>query len=195
MCIQCISLFGLCTVQWKDRKYQFHQQSAMLQFIRSSPQRWPNKPIHTSTIKLNAATNQIVVFVKVDETFTMIWLSTSSEVKVKVMWALKFQKWRFSKSISCASFQPIKKIPTVSNTRTKYLKSLGQIFEFPPSYRPQILPKNWLRPILMKLGMMLEVDETFTTIWLSRSSEVRVKVRRWPQSPSGLFLCATAYML
>jgi len=35
----------------------------------------------------------------------------------------------------------------------------------------------------MKLGMILEVDETFTTIWLSRSSEVRVKVRRWPQSP------------
>jgi len=35
----------------------------------------------------------------------------------------------------------------------------------------------------MKLGMMLEVDEIFTTIWLSRSSEVRV--RRWPQSPIG----------
>jgi len=34
------------------------------------------------------------------------------------------------------------------------------------------------------LGMMLEVDETFTR-WLSRSSEVRVKVRRWPQSPFG----------
>jgi len=29
--------------------------------------------------------------------------------------------------------------------------------------------KNRLRPILMKLGMMLEVNETFTTIWLSRS--------------------------
>jgi len=28
----------------------------------------------------------------------------------------------------------------------------------------------------MKLGMLLEVDETFMTIWLSRSSEVRVKV-------------------
>jgi len=35
----------------------------------------------------------------------------------------------------------------------------------------------------MKLGVMLEVDETSTTIWLSRSSEVRVKIRRWPQSP------------
>jgi len=39
--------------------------------------------------------------------------------------------------------------------------------------------------ISMKLGIMLEVDETFTTVWLSRSSEVRVKVRRWPQSPIG----------
>jgi len=40
----------------------------------------------------------------------------------------------------------------------------------------------------MKLGMMLEVDETFATIWLSRSSEVRVKVRRWPQSHFGTIL-------
>jgi len=37
----------------------------------------------------------------------------------------------------------------------------------------------------MKLGMMLEIDESFTTIWLSKSSEVRVKVRGWPQSPIG----------
>ena len=36
--------------------------------------------------------------------------------------------------------------------------------------------------------MILEVDETFTTKWLSRSSEVRVKVRRWPQSPIGTIL-------
>ena len=37
---------------------------------------------------------------------------------------------------------------------------------------------------------MLEVDKTFTMIWLSRSSEVRVKVRRWPQSPFGtIFSC------
>jgi len=35
----------------------------------------------------------------------------------------------------------------------------------------------------MKLGMMLEVDETFTTIWLPRSSKVRIKVRWWPLSP------------
>jgi len=41
-------------------------------------------PVRTSTIKHNAATNQIVVFVKVDETFTMIRLSRSSEVRVEV---------------------------------------------------------------------------------------------------------------
>jgi len=40
----------------------------------------------------------------------------------------------------------------------------------------------------MKLGVMLEVDKTLTTIWLSRSSKVRVKVRRWPQSPFGTIL-------
>jgi len=42
----------------------------------------------------------------------------------------------------------------------------------------------------MTLGMMLEVDETFTTMWLSRSSEVRFKVRRWPQSSIGTIFCA-----
>jgi len=81
------------------RKHTFEHQ----QIFRSSPERWPNKPgknvrpsvcpsvhpyvhpyIHTSAIKLNAATNQIVVFVKIDETFMTIWLSRSSEVRVKV---------------------------------------------------------------------------------------------------------------
>ena len=71
--------------------------------FRSSPQRWPNKPgknvspsvrtyvtsVRKFTIKLNAAANQIVVFVTVDESFTKISLSRSSEVKVKVTWDLK----------------------------------------------------------------------------------------------------------
>jgi len=87
--------------------------------FRSSPERWPNKPgkkcpsvrtfIHTSIMKHNAATNQIVVFVKVDETFTTIWLSRSSEIRVKVTWDFKLQKWRFSNYISSTIFQPIKK--------------------------------------------------------------------------------------
>jgi len=64
--------------------------------------------VRTSTIKHNAATNQIVIFVKVDETFTTIWLSRSSEVRVKITWDFKFQKWRFSNSISSAIFQPNK---------------------------------------------------------------------------------------
>jgi len=38
-----------------------------------------------------------------------------------------------------------------------------------------------------QIRVFVKVDETFRTIWLSRSSEVRVKVRRWPQSLSGLF--------
>jgi len=38
----------------------------------------------TSTINHNAATNQIVEFVKVDDTFTTIGLSRSSEVRDKV---------------------------------------------------------------------------------------------------------------
>ena len=62
--------------------------------FRSSPERWSNKPgknvcpsvrlsVHTSTMKHSATTNQIVVFVKVDETFLMMWLSRSSEVRVR----------------------------------------------------------------------------------------------------------------
>ena len=133
---------SICTVRMLNR-----QQIEVLLIFRSSPPRWPNKPgknvrpsvrmsvrtyvrpsVRTSTIKHNAATNQIVEFVRVDETFTTIWLSRSSEVRVKVMWDLKFQKWRFSKSISSAIFQPVKKIPTVSDTRPKYLKSIRPDF-------------------------------------------------------------------
>jgi len=60
-------------------------------FIRSSPQTkclsvrlYVHTYVHMSTMKHNVATNQIVVFVKVDETFTMIWLSRSFDVRVKV---------------------------------------------------------------------------------------------------------------
>jgi len=31
-----------------------------------------------------------------------------------------------------------------------------------------------------QIVVLVKVDETFRTIWLSRSSKVRVKVRRWP---------------
>jgi len=167
--------------------------------FKSSPERWLNKPsknvrpsvhpsVHTSTIKLNAATNQIVEFVKVDETFTTIWLSRSSEVRVKVMWDLKFQKWRFSNSISSTILQPVKKFQRFLILDQNIWNLSGHIFQFTPSYRVtrlQSLPKNRLYSILMKFGMMLEVDETFMMIWPSRSSEVRVKVRKWPQSPFG----------
>jgi len=97
-------------------------------YVRTSVSTYVRPYVCTSTIKHNAATNQIVEFVRVDETFTMIWLSRSSEVRVKVTWDLKFQKWRFSKSISSVIFKPIKNIPTVSETRPKYLKSLKPDF-------------------------------------------------------------------
>jgi len=136
-----IHLADICTLWAPSSSYCFYS------IFRSSPERWPNKPgknvhpsvhtsvrtsehmsvrtyIHTSTITHNAATNQIVVFVKVNETFMTIWLSRLSKVRVKVTWDLKFQKWQFSKSISSAIFQPIKKIPIVCDTRPKYLKSL-----------------------------------------------------------------------
>jgi len=112
---------------------------------------------------------------------------------------LKVSKMTIFKIYPSTICQPIKKIPMVSDTRPNYLKPLGPDYEFPPSYRVtwlQSLPKNQLRPILMKLGTMLEVDETLTTIWLSRSSKVRVKVRRWPQSPVGtIFVSYCMYVV
>jgi len=36
-----------------------------------------------------------------------------------------------------------------------------------------------------QIVVFVQVDETFMKIQLWRSSEVRVKVRRWPQSPIG----------
>ena len=141
--------------------------------------------VRTSTIKLNAATNQIVVFVKVDETFTTIWLSRSSEVGVKVTWNLKFQKWRFSKSISSAIFQPIKKIPTVSDTRPKYLKSLRPDFWISSSLSSHVtsnFAKNWLRPILMKL---LRCYRSTKHLRLYDFQGHPRSGSRWPQSPIG----------
>ena len=44
--------------------------------------------VHTSTIKLNAATNQIVVFVKVDESFTFKVIRGQGQGHVRV----KFSK-------------------------------------------------------------------------------------------------------
>jgi len=142
--------------------------------FRSSPERWPNKPgknvhpyVRTCTIKLNAATKQIVVLYLL-RSITTKWVSRSSEVRVKVTWDVNFQKWRFLKSISSAIFQPIKKFQRLLILDQNIYNLSGRIFEFSSSYRVtwlQILPKNRLRPILMKLGMMLEVDETFTTIW------------------------------
>jgi len=41
----------------------------------------------------------------------------------------------------------------------------------------------------MKLGMMLEVDETFMMIWLSGSSEVRSRSGDDLSPLSGLFYC------
>ena len=80
--------------------------------------------VRTSTIKLNAATNQIVVFVKVDETFTMVWLSRSSEVRVKVT----CKNDDFQILSPPPFFNQSKKFPAVSDTRPKYLKSLGPDF-------------------------------------------------------------------
>ena len=82
----CQSYFSLCI------RYFWNLYPSVSMYIRKS------------TMKHNAAPNQIVVFVKVDETFTTIWLSRSSEVRVKVTWDLNVQKWRFSNSISSAIF-------------------------------------------------------------------------------------------
>jgi len=85
--------------------------------------------VRMSTMKQNAATNQIVVFVRVDETFTMIWLSRSSEVRVKVV-RLKVSKMTIFKIYLLHHFSTSQKIQMVSDTRPKYLKSQARFFSF-----------------------------------------------------------------
>jgi len=63
--------------------------------VRTSIRPYVRLYVHMSTIKFNAATNQIVLFVKVNETFTTIWLSRSYKVRVKVTWDLRFQNDNF----------------------------------------------------------------------------------------------------
>jgi len=74
----------------------------------------------TSTMKHNAATNRIVVFVKVDETdihddmtFKVIRGQGQGHVRLKV------SKMTILKFYLLTIFQPINKIPTVSDTRLK----------------------------------------------------------------------------
>ena len=123
-----VSGSGICWAICKSAPHprQPHQHPTTQFFTGRMPFLTPNQQ-RQSTEGNNAATNKMVhLFVKVDKTFTTMWLSRSSEVRVKlkVTWDLKFQQWRFSTSISSAISQPIKKIPTVSDTRPKYLKSL-----------------------------------------------------------------------
>jgi len=117
-------------------------------------------------MKHNAATNQIVVFVKVDETFTMTFKVIRGQGQGQVR--LKFSKMTIFKFYLLRHFFNQSKNPTVSDTRPKYLKSPGFLnFLLVSSHvtsNCQKIDKNFFRPILMKLGMMLEVDETFTTI-------------------------------
>jgi len=144
--------------------------------VRPSLRTYVRAYVRTSTIKLNAATNQIVEFVRVDESLTMISLSRSSEVNQGHM-RLSFKNDDFHILSLPPFFNQSKKFQRFLILDQNIENLLGWIFEFPPSYRVmwlQTLPKNRLRLILMKLGTMLEFDETFTTMWLSRSSEVRV---------------------
>ena len=74
---ECIEIDGKSWISWKSCMFLGH----LLKDDLINPVKMSVRP---STIKLNAATNQIVISVKVDKTFTMIWLSRSSEVRVKV---------------------------------------------------------------------------------------------------------------
>ena len=80
---------------------------------------------------------------------------------------LKVSKMTIFKIYFFRHFSTNQKIPKVSDTRPKYLKSLGPDFVISSKLLSHVtskFAKNRLCPILMKLGMMLEVDETFTTI-------------------------------
>jgi len=74
----------------------------------------------------------------------MIWLSGSSEVRVKVTWD-KVSKMTIFKICLLCHFSTNQKIPMVLDTRPKYLKSPGLNFLLVTWL--QSLQKNRLRPI------------------------------------------------
>ena len=80
---------------------------------------------------------------------------------------LKVSKMTIFKMYLLRHFSTDQKIPTVSETKPKYLKiSRAEFLNFVLviETRDFKVCQNRLRPILMKLGTMIEVDETFTTI-------------------------------
>jgi len=94
----------------------------------------------------------------------------------------------------------------VTTTWTNFTKFLGHLLRDDPivmvkmsvhPYGPSICPyvQNQTQCSHKPNSGIFKVSETFTMIWLSRSSKVRVKVRRWPQSPFRTIFCNAACIL
>ena len=73
------------------------------------------------TMKLKREIWSLVILIEVDETYTMVWLSRSPKVKVKVTRPLKLRKWRFSNSISSAISQAILNLIVAYESMGQYL--------------------------------------------------------------------------
>jgi len=101
---------------------------------------------------------------------------------------IQLQKWRFSNSVS-AIFQPIKKIPVVSDTRPKYLKSLSPDFwisfyllssnmtaKFAKKSTSSDLNETWCD---VRSRWDIRDDMTFKVIWGQGQGEEMTSVPCW----------------
>jgi len=128
-----------------------------------------------------------VVFVKVDETFTKTWLSRSSEVRVKVTWDLSFKNVDFQNLSPLPFFNQSKKFQRFLILDQNISNFVGWIFEF-PQLSSHVTSK------FAKKSTSSDINNTWYDVrgrWnihdymTFKVIQVRVKVRRWPQSPIG----------
>ena len=93
------------------------------------------------TMKLKQEIWSLVILIEVDETYTMVWLSRSPKVKVKVTRPLKLQKWCFSNSISSAISQAILNLIVAYESMGQYLNLVGTDFRISLSFSRHVTSK------------------------------------------------------
>jgi len=118
-----------------------HDSPGTLVF-RSSLERWPNKPsknvrpyVHNET-QCSHKPNKwhLLRLMRHSRRYDFQGHPRSGS---RITWDLKFQRWQFSNSISSAIFQPIKKIPMVSDTHNRFTVLLEYVRDHPGEQVPE----------------------------------------------------------
>ena len=140
-------------------------------------------------MKLKQEIWSLVILIEVDETYTMVWLSRSPKVKVKLTRPLKMRKWRFSNSISSAISQAILNLIVAYESMGQYLNFDQADFRYSLScHVTSKLAKN-AKMTIFKIYRKLFVFSFFFFSGLKDPSPVCLNfwnLRNWRWSSSGL---------